>query len=264
MSDYTVPYKQQISIEKVNQILNESDYGIYTINKTDIHYQSFHKLKASIKDSLKDEQKTSVVGSLPTYESIQIEEPRYFYYKLVWLTKEYLDNKGFKFPITIKDTKKSNKWSVHPGSSRQLVIHYFYNQPTIDVLYHNLNNLELQPVTIFKKYKDIIDNFEIQQNKIDVIIKYKNDGIELHLDTLSEPMIIKKIEKKIRKFFKRTRIKSNINLKKFGYNSPFHPQNTVRVHFSKKTDEVVLKAFLLLPLQIDYKDSDLEINVSSD
>jgi hypothetical protein len=118
--------------------------------------------------------------------------------------------------------------------------------------------------TIFKKYKDIIDNFEIQQNKIDVIIKYKNDGIELHLDTLSEPMIIKKIEKKIRKFFKRTRIKSNINLKKFGYNSPFHPQNTVRVHFSKKTDEVVLKAFLLLPLQIDYKDSDLEINVSSD
>lgn len=172
------------------------------------------------------------------------------YAKCVWLTKEYFNNKQFKYPLGLTWNTNKNLWNIHPGGHR-CVVQYYFPKDTVLGLTH-------EPVTKYKK--EFLNKKELEtyfRTTIDV----KKDNSIL-IDTNSQYESINNTIRKIKKFYKTTSISANFDLNSFGYRKSVvtDSKQKIKVRVDDTTNNIqAIRALLLLPLFDNFNDYGVQI-----
>jgi hypothetical protein len=172
------------------------------------------------------------------------EDYRYFHEtivsvpKLVWLTKEYVNGGGFRFPVTATWSKEKNKWFIHPGYFRKAIIEWFSDKDTMECFCSEEHSYKVKKT--FSSAQEIKDFYNV-----DVTIK----GNEIHSLSDYEISRLTDWHKVCKKFFSTTKIIANFDLGKFGYDEEkilTNPKKVLKVNAHSEIEQY--RAMLLMPV----------------
>ena len=202
--------------------------------------------------------------STPGYERYQdvIEN----YVKVVWLTKEYIENNfEFKFPLGAHWNPKKDIWNIHPGGCRNVVAYYFAKERIPCITYNN-NGSTPKYRKVFNSVQDIKDYTKAEKVMISVTKKYDEYIPHVHMDANKIADNVIKTHSQIKKFFVHNEIETNIDLKYWGYNKKKicrKPKGKVKVIVrNPKNKFQVIRALLLLPMHNSFNDLGVTIEKS--
>lgn len=221
------------------------------INQTASHIKNFFNIGITGKIPFFNQFENS-----PAYESYQLNLENYV--KLVWLTREYVANSyQFKYPLGMNWNYYKQKWNLHPGGARNIVLYFMLSKKATGIIYDERNSIDLKP--IFYSVRDIKDYFKTEEI---FVASQKEEGRivpHVHIESrIIYPNIQKEFET-VKDFYETTSINANFNLLEFGYKNPpaknVKKRVTVRIT-DPKNKEQAIRALLLMPSQkkINYAD----------
>lgn len=239
--------------------------GLATVDKDLLCYNTVGNLKNEVNQFLSygiynsiDWNNISVCGS-KTYKD-NYKDPIENYCKLVWLTRDYIENKSFKHPVGIHWDIHSKKWIIHPGGSRQKILHLFHQGP-LKVLAFNTGGVKLSFDKTFLDYNDMKQYFSYPEMYLCVVAD--QGSLIPHVHFNKESTIINSVHKyyiKLKKFFTKTRIIANFNLTEYGYSQPNKYKETVKVTLENPTDLTQqIRAMCLIPSFNTFNDYGVKI-----
>lgn len=178
------------------------------------------------------------------------------YVKTVWLTDEYLNNgQEFKNPLGLNWDIPQKLWNIHPGGSRNFVIYFFPREGKeymtgVGFNTGGYNGVSFQ--TVFNSVSDIKNYFKNDDIALSTTIQQGNLIPHVHIDNGLMQYTINDYEDRIRNFYQYTKIESNFNMKKWGYDESLLRKEKQRIRVivdNKKNKDEISRAFLLMPIR---------------
>ena len=216
----------------LKSLKHNQSFGITKLEKNDFDDQPFGP-------------KPDVKKAIQNYFEGQTRE----YYKLVWLTKEFLENKKkFKYPIGACWNTDSKKWRVHPGSDRIVILDYFGNSPYETLCFNNSN----KPIEFEKQFSTIEEVEEYFNTMIHFDCTYEFNSVIPHFNfaTNKTNSGLIDIANKIDNYWNNTFVSANFDIHEYGVkNSTAYRDNRLKIIIDNLEDKE--KALILAPLGYD-------------
>tara|TARA_B110000977_G_C11088504_1_gene495740 strand:- start:47 stop:850 length:804 start_codon:yes stop_codon:yes gene_type:complete len=226
--------------------------GLATVDKDLLCYDTIHNLKSEINNFL-----SYGIHSNLNWNTVDIHTKLYKdsykvpienYCKLAWLTHDYIKNKSFKHPVGIHWDMQSKKWIIHPGGSRQKIIHLFHQGP-LKVLAFNTGGVKLLFDKTFLDYDDMKQYFNCPEMYLCLVAD--QGSLIPHIHFNKERTIINSVHGyyiKLKKFFTKTKLVANFDLTEFGYTVPKTYKNTINITIEDSTSlKQQIRALCLVP-----------------
>jgi hypothetical protein len=248
-----------------NYMHSNESFGLATIDKNMLHYDTICDLKNEIYNFF-----TIGLNSNPNWENISVDNwdtyvkeykhPIENYGKLVWLTRDYISNKSFNNPIGVHWDPTVKKWIIHPGGSRQKVIHLFHQDP-LDVVAFNTGGIDLKFNKKFKSYVDLEQYFN--EPELFLCVVADHGSLIPHLHFSHNTSIIKNVKEyhtKMKQFFTRYKLVANFDLKEYGYVAPKKFKHLVKIKIENAEDtDQQIRALALAPSFLNYNNYGVKI-----
>jgi hypothetical protein len=240
----------------------EEQLGELVLDKSDLDFDTIHSLQRDVTEFNKTGINLKVIWSqleLNTPSYIKYQTHLENYVKAVWLTKDYIINSGFKNPIGVHWNLKLKKWNIHPGGSRQKILHLFEKQ-SIKTIAFNTSGIEVQFQKVFNNLKDISNYYSSEDIFLTCVADYGSLVPHVHFDQNSILVSVEKQFNSIKKFYKRANIQANFDLTKWGYTPPVNYKFNVTITVEDPlNNDNIIRAFLLLPSFTKFNDHGVKI-----
>lgn len=215
--------------------------GIATVDKNMLSYDTVGNIKNEIYSFLSKGMYSNInwnnidISNFKKYKS-DYKEPIENYCKLVWLTKDYITNKSFKNPIGVHWDLKLKKWVIHPGGSRQKIIHLFH-EGNLEILAFNTGGIELTFDKIFLNYSDLKSHYNCSEMYMCVVADHGSLIPHVHFNrNITITNEVRRHYAKLKKFFTKTRLIANFDLTEFGYKIPNKYKSTIKINIQDATN----------------------------
>lgn len=230
--------------------------GFAVLPKSEFNFDLVEKIPDRIKDYfstgifLKSKPHTWHFES-PEYKSWQqnIES----YVKTVWLSRDFIKDGKLKNPVGAHWNPDINKWNIHPGGSRQIIL-YHYLQDNIECIAFNTRNLaKIDFLKEFNSIEEIKKYTNTTNVHLSIVEQYDTLVPHVHLDNHTIQDNVHDIHKQIQDFYFNTKLITNFDLKEWKYKEI---NRTVKRKKTKKTlkvtvdpvnTETIARAFMLMP-----------------
>jgi len=228
----------------------QEQLGELVLDKSDLDFDTIHLLQRDVIEFNK-----TGINLKVNWSKLELDTPSYIkyqthlenYVKAVWLTKDYIINSGFKNPIGVHWNPKLNKWNIHPGGSRQKILHLF-EKKSIKAIAFNTSGINVKFSKIFNNVKDIKNYYNLEDVFLTCVADYGSLVPHVHFDQKSILGSVEKQFDSIKQFYKHTNIQANFDLTKWGYTPPTNCKYNVTIMVEDPlNNDNIIRAFLLLP-----------------
>lgn len=188
---------------------------------------------------------------LPHYDPVynQYQEEIEGYVKAVWLTHGFFTEGGLRKPIGVHWSPISLDWRIHPGGTRQAIIKYFAPD-IIDCMCFNTGGQDMEYVKVFNSVEEIAEYTNSTKVFLTVTEEKGYFIPHIHLDGFTIKPAMVETHERLKKFFRKTKIDANFDLREFGYNEDKlleTPKKNIRLTINDQSMDTKVKAMLLLP-----------------
>lgn len=188
---------------------------------------------------------------LPHYDPVYslYQEEIEGYVKAVWLTHGFFTEGGLRKPVGVHWSPISQDWRIHPGGTRQAIIKYFAPE-MINCLCFNTMGMPMEFTKVFNSVEEIAEYTNSTKVFLTVTDERGHYVPHVHLDGFTIKPAMVETHAQLKKFFRKTKIEANFDLKDVGYNESKHlkvAKRNVRITISDQSIDTKIKAMLLLP-----------------
>lgn len=229
--------------------------GLAKLNKGDLCFDTVHEMEDDIKNFF-----LSGIDNPPDwsylYKNYTVPSKEYHHYrsgienycKLVWLATDYVNEGGLKDPIGVHYDPEVKKWMIHPGGSRQKILHLFA-KGIIDTIAFNTSGKEISFDKIFNSWHDVLEQYGPEQIHIVVVADHATLIPHIHFSSGANILDhIKKTYNQVVQFYKTTRIKTNFPISEYQYKQPKKYKTIINITLDNPLDlNQQIIAFCLAP-----------------
>ena len=243
---------------------NDEFLGLATLEKHQLHFDTVKELQADIQNFF-----TVGIVNEPIWEKIDYTKTSEFtktyklpienFCKLVWLTRAYINNKGLRDPIGVHYDIDLDKWVIHPGGSRQKVIHLFHRN-SVPVLAFNTGGKRIKFDKIFENFAQLQGYYQNPELHLVVVADHGTLIPHVHFST-GNTLIneVRKVYTRCKKFYSNYAIEANFDLEYYNYKTPSRSKK-IYVELDDPTDiDMQVRAFALLPFFQEFNDYGVKI-----
>lgn len=239
--------------------------GLAQLSKDELHFNTISELQNDIKNFFDIGIHNEPLWNKIDYKKAEEFEKNYKmpvenFCKLVWLTRDYINDGGLKDPIGVHWDIDINKWVIHPGGSRQKVLHLFHKS-SVPVLAFNTGGKEIKFEKIFEDFFQLKKHYPKNQ-ELHIVVVADHATLIPHVHFSSGASLINEVHKiynRCKIFFENSIITSNFDLKHYNYNPPSAGMR-IHVEIEDPTDiDMQIRAFALLPFFHNFEDYGVKI-----
>lgn len=227
------------------------DVGIITIPKDSIRFDTVQNLPYRVRNYFTvginmSSKKHNWHFSSPEYRHWQDNIETYV--KSVWLSRDFINEGKLRNPVGLHWSPDDKKWVIHPGGSRQVILYHYYGNKITGIGFNTCG----KKVNFEKKFysvEEIKEYCNVSNIHLSIVEQYNTLVPHIHLDSHTIQENVHKMHKRIKKFYKTTKIISNFKLEEYGYVPPKDEDvlKTIKVTIEDKNIDTIMKAFMLIP-----------------
>ena len=232
------------------------ELGFAVLTKADFNFDLVEKIPNRIKDYL-----TTGIFMESNPHTWHFESPQYrtwqdnieSYVKTVWLSRDFINDGKLKNPVGAHWNPDIEKWTIHPGGSRQIIL-YHYVQDQIECVAFNTKGLvDINFLKIFKSIEDIKQYTNTTNVHLSIVEQHDTLIPHVHLDNHTIQDNVHSMHKQIQDFYFNTKLITNFDLKPWGYKEIHRKvkrtkqKKTLKVTVDTVNTETISRAFMLMP-----------------